>query len=119
VFVVIVVFYRVMLREVIFYAVSVVTAVSCLLVGLVAHQAGVFALDLVSLPHFRQVLVLLPQVLKLGLDVNVLGFQCLRLAHQIVDTLALLETTLGRGDFVPFAASLSSIFVFGRQLIRK
>jgi hypothetical protein len=122
VFVVVGVFYRFVVREVISYAVAVVVVVAVAVVvrvWLVAHQTRVFALELMSLPHLRQVLELLSQVLQLGLDVNVLGFQGLRLAHQVVDALALLEATLGRGDFVPFATSLSSIFVFGRQLISK
>lgn len=72
------------------------------------------ALVLVCLPHLGQISVLLSQVLQLCFDVDILRFQSLRFAHQIVDAFALLKPTLRCSDFVSLAATFSSILVFGR-----
>lgn len=102
------VFYRVLFAEMVSYTVGIVVRL------LAIAQAGVLALHLVRLPHLRQVLVLLSQVFQLCFDVHILRFERLRLAHQVVDALALLEATLGRGNFISLAPSLSAILVFGR-----
>lgn len=60
--------------------------------------------------------LLVPQLLQLVLEVDVLRLERFRFVDQVGGAFAFLQATLGRCDFVSFATASSSLLVFRGKL---